>query len=47
MRIVKCPYCYDEREIDEKVIIAICGACREEMIIKKEEIENGNKNQNR
>ncbi len=31
MMIVKCPVCKDERRVNEKIKMALCRACQEEM----------------
>ena len=31
MKIVKCPYCKTEREVEDKIIISICYHCQVEM----------------
>ena len=32
MKIVKCPGCKREREVEENIIISICYTCQEEMM---------------
>jgi len=36
MKIVKCPECKREREIENNVVVAICSICQIKM-----EVENG------
>jgi hypothetical protein len=31
MKIVKCPFCYTEKEVAENVIISLCPVCLNEM----------------
>jgi len=32
MKIVKCPSCKLEREVEDNIIISICYTCQEEML---------------
>jgi len=31
MKEVKCPNCYDKREVEDKIVLAICKHCFEVM----------------
>jgi len=32
MRIVRCPCCKSEREVEEDIIMSVCYSCQEEMV---------------
>jgi len=38
MKLMKCPTCKSEREVEDNFIIAICKCCQKEMVeVKKED----------
>jgi len=40
MKKVKCPICFNERIVDDNIILSICNSCQKEM---KEVKGDGNK----
>jgi len=36
MKLVKCPICKTEREVEDNIIISVCSICLNEMVEVKE-----------